>query len=396
MTRSKLGSKRRLDNGKWQVRVSRGYRVDGSQRTVYETVETEADADRRIIEIATDIGRAPDIAAGLTLRRLWELYLADKGARLAAKTVNDYERYMETTWLPLMADRDVSSITRREIQDAILGMRTRDLAKHAKRVMSSVLTYAANKGWLTNHPMRGIRFELPGDTGDAWADEEMWDDDPFAAIESGRDVWDARTVLEAMPRMRGLPLEPVWLAMVGGGLRLEEAFALRGMDVRRVDVGGRMVTQVAVHHARTDIGERKRTKTPQSVRIVAIIDPFGERYFELAKGVGRRDAVCPVDPANQNKRWRGYFAAPPDDPDKLKHRPKKAGFVHRSALYGLPYVPLSRMRATHSTLMQEAGVLDSLNAAAHGHTQDVARSHYMRGDTGIAAEMTRKYLDGLA
>jgi hypothetical protein len=243
--------------------------------------------------------------------------------------------------------------------------------------------------------MRGIRFELPGDTGDAWANEEIWDDDPFAAIESGRDVWDARTILEAMPRMRGLPLEPVWLAMVGGGLRLEEAFALRGIDVRRIDVGGRMVTQVAIHHAKTDIGERKRTKTPHSVRIVAIIDPFGERYYELAQQVGRRDAVCSVDPANQNKRWRGYFAAPPSDPDKLKHRPKKAGFVHRSALYGLPYVPLSRMRASHSTMMQEAGVLDSLNAAAHGHTQDVARSHYMRGDTNMASEMTREYLDRL-
>ena len=395
MTRAKLGSKRKLANGKWQIRVSHGYRVDGAQRTVTETVDTETDADRRILELAVQMGKAPDLGAGITLKKLWEIYLSDKGQRLASKTVQDYTRYMDGTWLPLMGDRDISSIRRREIQDAILKMRTRDLAMHAKRVMSSVLTYAANKGWLTDHPMRGVRFELPGETGNEWADEDVWNEDPFAAIESGRDVWDARTVLAALPRMHGLPLEPVWLAMVGGGLRMEEAFALRGMDVRRIEVGGREVTQVAVHHARTDLDERKRTKTSRSVRIVAIVDPFGERYYELAKSVPRDALVCDADPSNQNKRWRGYFDAPPADPDRLKHRPRKAGFVHRSALYGLPYVPLSRMRATHSTIMQEAGVLDSLNAAAHGHSQSVARSHYMRGDTSIAAEQTRQYLDSI-
>ena len=41
----------------------------------------------------------------------------------------------------------------------------------------------------------------------------------------------------ALPLMRGLRLEPTWLAMVGGELRLEEAMALRRVDVRRVEIG---------------------------------------------------------------------------------------------------------------------------------------------------------------
>jgi hypothetical protein len=57
----------------------------------------------------------------------------------------------------------------------------------------------------------------------------------------------------------------------------------------------------------------------------------------------------------------------------------------------LPYLPLSRMRNTHATLMQQAGVLDSINAAMHGHTERVAMRHYLRPDTTEATvEVSRK------
>ena len=396
MPRSNLGSKRRLPSGRWQVVVTHGYREDGRPRRVYETVDTESDADRRIIELSAELGARPDFRAGVTLRTLWSLYKSDKGARLARKTLADYERHMEKTWMPAFGDEDISRITRRSIQEVMLRCPTRYNAEHCKRVLSSVLSYAMNCGWLSIHPMRGASFELPGDTGSEWENEDAWDSDPFALIEGNRDVWGAQTILDAFGRMRGLPLEPVWLAMVGGGLRMEEAFALRGMDVRRIDIGGRMVTQVAVHHARTDLDERKRTKTRKSVRIAAIMEPFGERYYELAQAVDPKSLVCECDPANQNKRWRGYFAAPPDDPERAKHVPKKDGCVFRSRLHGLPYVPLSRMRAAHSTLMQEAGVLDSVNARAHGHSQRVSYANYQHGEVVSATVMAETYLRNTA
>ena len=387
MTRSRTGSKRQLPSGRWEVRVSRGYRVDGRQRTIHETVDTEAEADRRIAELSAQMGKEPDVGAGITLERLWSLYLADKGTRLSKKTLVDYTHYMDAVWLPAMGDEDISTITRRQIQGELLRCGTRHKAASARTALSSTLTYAANRGWLSHHPMKGTPFEMPGDTGSAWDDEDVWDDDPFAAIEGGRDVWGVDTVLACMPLIRGLPLEPVWLAMVGGGLRMEEAFALRGMDVRRVDVGGHMTTQVAVHHARTDLEDRKRTKTRQSVRIAAIVDPFGERYFELASAVGRDELVCKADPSNQNKRWRSYF-----DPPRIYHKRMAESRKVAGRLYSLPYIPLSRMRATHATIMQEAGVIDSLNAAAHGHSVEVARAHYLRGDMADAVEQTRRYL----
>lgn len=385
--RSKLGSKHQREDGKWTIRVSHGYRVDGTQRTIRETVDTEEEADRRIIEIAADLGRSPEKSAGLTLDMLWTLYKRDKGARLARKTINDYARYMDDLWCEKLGSADVTHITSQQIQRVLIGCSTRSVAKHAKRALSSVLTYGMSEGYLSRHPMHGHTFELPGDTGSDWDDESVWDDDPFATIEKTRDVWGVREVVECFERIQGLPLEPIWLAMVGGGLRMEEAFALRRMDVRRITIAGREVTQVAVHHAKTDLDERKRTKTRKSVRIATIMEPFGTRYWELAQEVGERELVCAADPANQNKRWRSYFAEP------KRHKRMSESRMVSGRLQGLPYIPLSRMRATHATLMQEAGVLDSINAAAHGHSMRVAYSNYQRGSSVAAATQTSRYLE---
>ena len=385
--RSKLGSKRRLSDGRWEVRVSHGYRVDGKQRTIREVLPDEDTADRRIVEIAADMGIHPEMGAGLTLNTLWSLYKRDKGERLARKTINDYARYMDNLWCERMGSVDVTHITSQQIQRVLIECPTRSVAKHAKRALSSVFTYGMSEGYLSAHPMHDHAFELPGDTGSDWDDESVWDDDPFATIEKTRDVWGVKEVVECFERIQGLPLEPVWLAMVGGGLRMEEAFALRRMDVRRIEIVGHEVTQVAVHHARTEVDDRKRTKTRKSVRIATIMEPFGARFWELANMVGEKELVCAADPANQNKRWRSYFAEP-----KTHKRMAESRMVS-GRLLGLPYVPLSRMRATHATLMQEAGVLDSINAAAHGHSQRVAYSNYQRGSSVAAATQTSRYLE---
>ena len=49
-------------------------------------------------------------------------------------------------------------------------------------------------------------------------------------------------------------------------------------------------------------------------------------------------------------------------------------------------MPLNRMRAAYETFMQQAGVLDSVNAAAHGHSERVSYTNYQRAD-GIDAAM---------
>ena len=50
------------------------------------------------------------------------------------------------------------------------------------------------------------------------------------------------------------------------------------------------------------------------------------------------------------------------------------------------------MRATHETYMQQAGVLDSVNAATHGHSEKVSYRHYQRADANAAAAQASEFL----
>lgn len=389
--RRRNGSVRQLPSGRWLARLTVGTRADGSRRTMSKTLDTKADAESWLMARSVELDARPDLDAGVTLRQLWEVYARSREGVLTTKTLSTYRWYMEGakdgsvgSWLEWMGDVDASTITPAMVQ-ARLDKMPRQKARHAKNAISSVLTWAARSELLATNPLRGHRFEYKRDD----ADEDPFDNDPFAAIERTRDVWGMETALACFDLIHGLPLEPAWLCCVGAGLRVEEALALRRMDVRRVPVDGREVTQLAVHAARTNMDERKTTKTPQSRRIVAMLEPFGGRYWEVCKGItDRKQLVCPVSAQNQNKRWRGYF----EPPSTSKHAPRKEGFNNRGALCGLPYLPLSKMRNTHVTIMAEAGVSDSINALIHGHTEMVERRHYLSPDaTRATLDVSRRF-----
>lgn len=381
MTR-RIGNISRKPNGTWMARVAVGTKADGTIRRVSKTFETQADAERWCVTQAVEMGRRPDLGAGVTLSALWELYREDKGNRLARKTMSAYTSLMNVHWLPVMGESDISSIACPQIQHRLDGM-THENALHAKRCLSSVLTYAVGRGLLAENPMRGHKFDVPTRE----VSQADFEDDPFAAIEGSADVWELSTVLECHKRIRGLPLEPAWLACVGAGLRVEEALALRRVDVRRVVVEGVEVTQLAVHAASTPLEREKATKTRQSVRIVTMLEPFGSRYWELAQTVGEpKSRVCKASAGTQNRAWRNYF-----EPPKL-HKRMSMERVTRGRLEGLPYLPLSKMRNTHATLMQQAGVMDSINAAMHGHTERVSYEHYLVPDTSAATVNASRHL----
>lgn len=384
--RSRLGHRETLRDGRIKVTVSHGYRLDGSQRRVSGVADTEEEADRLALELAAQLGRRPDLGKGLTLRRWWQAYSVGKGARLAKATLNRYRSDMDNVWIPALGDADISLVTRQQVQEVLLALPTRAAASHAKATLSAVLTQAVREGRLTENPVRSGGFEMPGDVG---VDSDLPDwDDPFGAIEGASDVWDARTVLRAMPILRGTPLETCWLCMVGAGLRREEALALRWKDVRRIEIDGREVTQIAVYRALTGPDGEKQTKTRRSVRIVAVVEPFGARLWELAGEPGER--VCDVSVSNVQRRWANMWEPCPSKHARRKDRRK--GIMVDGVEPPIPFVPLARMRATHETYMQQAGVIDSINASAHGHSVKVSYQHYQRADDVRAAKQAGDFL----
>lgn len=371
---------RRLPSGRWLARVTVGVRVDGSPRSVSKTLDTEAEAEAWVAAKSVEMGAKPDLGAGVTVSALCGMYERVRMPELARTTQSAYRGRIRAI-CDVVGDRDVSSLSHGDVQRMLAEMRP-SVAQKTATVLSAVLTFGVRAGVLSENVMLKAPMSYGSPSPFAAPDDDVWDDDPFAAIESRRDVWDARTVIRCMGMIRGLALEPVWLACVGGGLRVEEAIALRPRDMRRIvgsfDEWGHevWVTQVAVHHATTREEVRKATKNARSVRIVPVMEPFGERLWELAQGTPKSEPVCRISAARQNKAWRNYFEEPPEEwPKRMSEERRCMGRLH-----GLPYLPLSRMRATHATLMQEAGTLDSINAAIHGHTEVVERRHYLSPD----------------
>lgn len=388
------GSVREYKPGKWVARVRTGVRADGKQRDVSKTFGTEGEARSWVLAKSVELAERPDLGAGITLKELWKVYKANRLPDLAVTTQKTYKQRMARV-VDLMGERDISTITHGEIQRMFDGMRP-SIAKRTNTVLSAVMTYGVRNGLLAQSPLYRAPFTF-GDTSPFAAPEsDVWDTDPFAAIESRRDVWDASTVSKCMGMIRGLALEPVWLCCVGAGLRVEEAFALRRMDVRRIvgsfdELGNEIwVTQLAIHHATTREESRKSTKTTRSVGIVPMLEPFGERYWEIVqKSESPDETVCKLSAARQNKTWRAYFAQPPKEWHKRMSEERKV----QGRLHGLPYIPLSRMRATHTTLVQEAGVLDSINRLWHRNTSAVQERHYMRPDVTDASVKVSRMLN---
>ena len=382
--RRKLGTRKVMADGTIKVTVSHGYREDGQQRRLSAIARDEEEADRLAMELAARLGRNPELGKGLTLSRWWTAYKATRGQRIAKVTLERYSTEMNGTWLPALGDRDITLISHADIQAIVIQADTRSMARERIKALSAVLTHAVREGKLAKNPCRVAPFELPGDVGKADLSGVDYEEDPFAAIEGVHDVWDVDTVLRAMERLRGLPLETCWLCMVGAGLRREEALALRWRDVRRIRIAGRDVTQLAVHAAHTSKDGMGTTKTKKSVRVVAMAEPFGERLWELAGDRG--ELVCPISPKNISRRWRSMW----EPLSYSKHMPKNpATHVYHGVMLAdppVPFIHLKQMRATHATMMQSVGVSDSLNAALHGHSVRVAYSNYLTPDTNAAAE----------
>ena len=65
------------------------------------------------------------------------------------------------------------------------------------------------------------------------------------------------------------------------------------------------MTQIAVHRALTAEDGLKQTKTRRSVRIVAMVEPFGMRLWALH--VAPDAPVCEVSVKTLPMRWKALF-----------------------------------------------------------------------------------------
>lgn len=334
MTRSRLGSRRFLPNGRIQVTVSHGYRRDGSRRTASVVVDTEREADEAAVRLAHELGRSVYTGDPVTLDSyFWGVFYPRKEASRTHATAMFYRSCYRSQIAEQFGGMNVDAIPRSLIRTWAANLPPQSAPSYVK-VLRSVLRSAWEDGLISEEPMRG-RLDLP-----------TRDTRPGP-------VWTAEEAAEGLRRLRGVDIEPLCLVMLGSGLSASEA---RACDWESLSDD---CSEVTVDGAYTEPDGMKGPKTARRYRTVPVLTMCSERLREL-RGSG---------PLCVNKR--GERMGPGTTPRRW------SALWESGVMSGIPRIPMNRLRATHETLMLRAGVPDALNSALHGHSQKVAYSNYL-------------------
>lgn len=373
--RSSVGSKREIRDGVWQVRVSVGYRRDGTQRVVSRTVHgTAQDADAEIVSIRASMGLAPSVGTGTTLDDyFWGVFSPDRHATTTSANAKTYDTIFRRHISGTLGAERIERITRQQVKAWILTLPAQSAPSYV-RALRAILSQARFDGYIERSPMDGVSFRMPRGR----------DTTP-------RPVWGAREVKDALSRddFRRSQLFPLWCVMAGAGLSRSEALAIDwegiGWDsALGMDGETHWTAYVRVDGAVTATDGEKGPKNSRRYRTVPLPPLFADALHEV-RGTG---PIC------QSRRHTGdgwEYTGKRLTPSYVPKR-WKALFDKGQPLEGLPFVWLNRMRATYATLLQASGVDSTMINAMQGRSQNsqVLYSNYLAPGGDAFADASRR------
>ena len=364
--RSKLGSKKEIKPGVWDLRVSCGYTTEGKQRRICRRFHgNEAQADAEMVRLADGMGRSPAIGDPITLDvYFWWYFLPGRQASTTKANSNTYRSIYLNHIAPRFAGTRLSDMTNVEIQRWINELPPQSAPAYV-RALRAILNQAHFDHLIPESPMEGYAFRMP----------------------RGRrtkplPVWGAQEVAECLVRLDGHMLYPLWLCMIGCGLSRSEALALDWEDIswaKALDMDGkeRWRAVLPIEEAYTAEDGMKEPKNDRRLRRVSMRPLFADRL----RGCMGAGPIC--------KSVHGTRLTPCYVPRKWAKAFERGGY-----LYGMPFVQLNRMRATYSTLMQQANVDSTIINAMQGRSENsqVLYTNYLNPDlatfdaAGVAME----------
>lgn len=256
-----------------------------------------------------------------------DVYLPAMG-HLRENTVQGYTSAWARHVSPALGDRELSSLTRYDIEHWRSSIERTGAARKAFAVLRAVIHKAVDWGHLQADPTAGVG-------------------NPRHMRRQPR-VLSAAGVRDLLRAFRGHELEPLVLVMATCGLRRGEALGLtwRDLDLRS--------GEVRVERTRQSVAGREAVlpvKTELSARTAYLPRFAVERLREIK---GRPDEwICPLHP---DKAYRTYRAA--------------------CGKLGLPYVPLSNLRHTYATTSLAAGNDLAIVSKMLGHTDITTTARY--------------------
>ena len=344
--------------GVWDLTACRGYRRDGGQRRLRERFEgTFSEAVARRQEMVAELGGSACAGQTDVVRDFWPLFMRRCRAKgLTNETIGGYESSWRLRIEPAFGNLRWPELSYPMVQSWVYGM-TPAVAKKSVRCLKRMINCAVDAELVDRNVLDHRRIDYPVEREDPFAEQPV--------------MWGAPQVAEAMRRLRGDDAEALFLALVGGGLRVEEGLGLmwsrlRFSEVSRLGGGDGLMAHAYVQMAWTERDGFKAPKNKFSRRVAPIPDPFASRLAELAVE-GPRAFLWDKYPGRARKHW-------------------KALFEPGGALQGMPYAQLKDMRSVHETIMQGAGVLDTVNARLHGRTNvQTGYTHYLKPDAALDA-----------
>ena len=350
--RSKLGSKREVRPGVWQVRVSNGYRLDGTQRVATSTIKgNEVEADAEIVRLAMEMGKCLTTGDAMTLDAyFWGYFSPQRHATTTKANANTYDSHYRAHIAPHFGHWDLADIGNVEIQHWINGLPPQSAPNYV-RSLRAILNQAHFDHMKADMPMgEEYRYKMPRGRRNT----------PLP-------VWGAYEVGRCLTLLKGDQLYALWILMVGGGLSRSEALAVDWEDIEwsactGIDKAEHWTAVVTIKHAYTSNDGMKDPKNDRRYRRVPIRPPFSDALHTCV-GTG---AIC-QSRKHTSDGWK--LSGKRLTPDYVPKR-WKVLFDDGKPLHDLPFVQIGRMRATYSTLMQQAGVDRTIINAMQGRTDN--------------------------
>lgn len=307
---------RKLKSGKtvYDARVFMGYTIDGKPDRRSVTCRTKRAAEIEEAKLISERDAMRGRSGRITLSQYIDMhYWPVASKRLAATSLDTYEKEIRLRIRPQLGNVDIRDINRAKIQSMVDKCATSTVARKCVSTLKTILNAAKGDGLIISNPAEAT-FAMP---------QKSQKRDNGLVLTTFAQIADLLEIV----RLRGSQsVQRIAYTGLLQGLRPEERYALDWCDL---DMAARTisVTKAYVASSAKHGGERlKATKTEKSTRIIPMHPDFHEWLVDIPSGGGAFILGAKgqrISPSTAQNRWRFFLrdnpGAPPVSIENMRH-----------------------------------------------------------------------------
>jgi len=336
----------------YQARRFMGYKADGKPDQRSRTYKTKRAAELADAKMLAERDAMRGRSGKMTLSQYIDnRYWPVASKRLAATSLDTYEKEVRLRIRPILGGKDIRDITRKDVQSMVDAIPTESVARKSVGVLKTILNEAKADGIVSSNPAEAT-FALPPKGGKR---------------DNGVVLSSFAQILSLLDDIADEPQSVQRIAYTGllQGLRPEERYALNWSDVDvengLIRVSGAYVTASSKHGGR----QLKGTKTERSNRVVPMHPSFREWAAEIPCGGGPFILGADgkrISPSTAQKQWRRCLRTHP----------------------GIPKVTIENMRHSFATsYLNDGGSIEVLSRLLGHANISTTINRYYRPDVDV-------------